>query len=266
MIRRISNLEIPNAEKLFEGWEETMIWSCLQGVMGEIYVTKVPGQEEIKSAVAVLGAFAFFAGEPDRELILYKPESYSGDFVIMVPQNGAWGTLIEECYPRKCKKVERYALKKEHEVFDKVMLQKTVDSLPGEYELRLLDEEDFLKTKQEAWCSDWTAQYADWETYQKLGLGVVILKDGQLVSGASSYTTYENGIEIQVDTKEEYRRKGLAKICSAKLILECLERGLYPSWDAQNKGSLALAEKLGYHYSHTYTAYEVYEYGKGACI
>ena len=80
------------------------------------------------------------------------------------------------------------------------------------------------------------------------------------------FTSYKSGIEIQVDTKEEYRRKGLAEVCCAKLILECLERGLYPSWDAQNKGFLALAEKLGYHYSHSYTAYEVYEYGKGACL
>ena len=197
MLRKATKNDIIYAEKLFDGWEETMIWSCLQGVMGDIYVTAEKSEEQVEvptSAVAILGAFAFFAGVPNRELILYKPESYSGDFVIMVPQN------------------------------------------------------------------------PDWATYQKLGLGVVILSDGQLVSGASSYTTYENGIEIQVDTKNEYRRKGLAEICSAKLILMCLERGLYPSWDAQNKGSLALAEKLGYHYSHTYTAYEVYEYGKGACV
>ena len=266
LVRRITEKDIPNVEKMFEAWDETMIWSCLQGVMGDIYVTGEPGQEEIKSTVAVLGAFAFFAGEPDRELILYKPEFYSGDFVIMVPQNSAWEALIEECYSDGCKKVERYALKKEPYVFDKKELQKKVAGLSNEYELRLLDEVVFVEAKKEEWCSDWTAQYPDWETYQKLGLGVVILKDGQLVSGASSYTTYENGIEIQVDTREEYRRKGLAEACSAKLILKCLERGLYPSWDAQNKGSLALAEKLGYHYSHTYTAYEVYKYGKGASV
>ena len=267
MVRRTSNKEMKNVEKLFENWDETMIWSCLQGVMGDIYATEKKVDQEVpKSAVAVLGAFAFFSGEPNRELVLYKPDTYPGDFVIMVPQNPAWGALIEECYPESYKKVERYALKKEPDAFDRSRLQKAENNLPNEYELRLLDEEDFLKTKQEAWCSDWTAQYPDWKNYQKLGLGVVILKDGQLVSGASSYTSYKSGIEIQVDTKEEYRRKGLAEVCCAKLILECLERGLYPSWDAQNKGSLALAEKLGYHYSHSYTAYEVYEYGKGACL
>lgn len=93
--------------------------------------------------------------------------------------------------------------------------------------------------------------------YQKYGLGAVILKDGETVSGASSYSGYRDGIEIEIDTKEAYRRKGLAYICGAKLILECLERGLYPSWDAQNKWSVALAEKLGYHFDYEYPAYEI---------
>ena len=78
-----------------------------------------------------------------------------------------------------------------------------------------------------------------------------------MVSGASSYSRYKNGIEIEIDTKAEFRQKGLAYACGAKLILECLSRNLYPSWDAQNKISVALAEKLGYHYDHEYTAYEV---------
>ena len=78
--------------------------------------------------------------------------------------------------------------------------------------------------------------------------------------GASSYSTYDKGIEIEIDTREDHRRKGLAYACGAKLILECQKRDLYPSWDAQNKSSVALAEKLGYHFSHEYVAYEVTGY------
>lgn len=76
----------------------------------------------------------------------------------------------------------------------------------------------------------------------------------------SSYSGYHGGIEIEIDTKEEYQRKGLAYICGAKLILECLERGWYPSWDAQNKWSVALTEKLGYHFDYEYEAYEIWGY------
>ena len=66
--------------------------------------------------------------------------------------------------------------------------------------------------------------------------------------------------EIQIDTKEEYRRKGLALICGAKLIIECLNKELYPSWDAQNMESVKLSEKLGYHFDKEYTAYEISKY------
>ena len=83
------------------------------------------------------------------------------------------------------------------------------------------------------------------------------------MAGASSYSRYKDGIEIQIDTREEHRRRGLAFACGAKLILECLERNLYPSWDAQNMWSAGLAEKLGYRYSHTYTAYEIRDFTGG---
>ena len=83
------------------------------------------------------------------------------------------------------------------------------------------------------------------------------MKNGNIVSGASSYSRYREGIEIEVDTVPEERNKGLAAIVCAALILDCLEEGLYPSWDAQNLTSVHLAEKLGYELDHAYTAYEV---------
>ena len=86
---------------------------------------------------------------------------------------------------------------------------------------------------------------------------MVVIKSGRIVAGASSYTRYNEGIEIEVDTVEEERRKGLATVASAALILRCLDEGLYPGWDAQNMNSVHLAEKLGYEFDHEYTAYEV---------
>lgn len=246
-----------NAEELFKDWQETMLWSCLQGVMGEVY-----GNDKIHpaSAAAVIGDFCFFAGKPDKELVAYKPEGCGKDFMIMIPRNEAWAALIEACYGEKAKKVTRYAIKKEPDVFSKEKLSEIVEGLSCEYDLKLMDEELFWWCKGQEWCRDWVSQYEDYDEYRKKGLGVVILRDGVPVSGASSYSSYRDGIEIQIDTKREYRRKGLASISGAALILECLERGLYPSWDAQNKESVILAKKLGYHYDHDYTAYEIWGY------
>ncbi len=255
MIERVTDAK--KTANLFANWEETLIWSCLQGILGEIYADDCNNP---KSAMALLGDFAFFAGEPEQELVLHKPTWCTQDFLIMVPQNAAWGALIEQCYGKKAKKVSRYAIKKEPDVFDREKLEGIVSALPEGFSINWIDEAIYQKCKAADWCRDFVSQYKDYETYRKLGLGVVILKDGEVAAGASSYSSYKDGIEIEIDTKEPYRRKGLASVCGAKLILECLERGLYPSWDAQNKWSVALAEKLGYHYSHTYTAYEIWGY------
>lgn len=245
------------AEELFANWQETIIWSCLQKIMGEIYVDNL---EKPQSVMAILGDFCFFAGKRNEELLLYKPESCKQDFIIMVPENEEWEDFIASQYGKRAKKVTRYAMKKEENIFNKDGLQRAVSMLPSEYTIKMIDEEIFNWCKENDWSKDLVSQFQCYEMYRKLGIGVVILKDGMPVSGASSYSRYQEGIEIEIDTRMEYRRKGLAYACGAKLILECLERNLYPSWDAQNKWSVALAQKLGYHYSHDYQAFEVTDY------
>lgn len=240
---------------IFDSWNETIIRSCLQGVMGEIHTNSAED-----AAMAILGDFAFFAGKPSEELIRLKPESCKQDFIIVVPQNNEWAQLIEKCYGDKAKKVTRYAIKKEPDIFSTAKLEQAVLSLPDDYALKMLEEPEYNMCRNNDWANDLVSQYKDYDMYKELGLGVVILRDGELVAGASSYSTYNEGIEIEIDTREDHRRKGLAYACGARLIMECLKRGLYPSWDAQNKRSVALAEKLGYHFSHEYTAYEIRGY------
>lgn len=251
----ISEIHRPEtAAALFEGWQETLIWSCLQNVMGHIYADE---GEQPASAMALLGDFCFFAGKPDRELALYQPDCRRPNFAIFVPQNKAWEKMLEECYGERARKTVRYAIKKEPDIFDREHLQKAVEGLPAGYTMQLMNEEWFYRCRQISWCRDWVSQYADYETYAKYGLGVIVFWKGEPVAGASSYSAYRGGIEIEIDTREDHRRKGLAYASGARLILECLERGWYPSWDAQNRWSVALAQKLGYHFDHEYVVYEV---------
>lgn len=237
-------------DELFGDWNESIICSCLQGIMGQVHTN-----EAADGAVAVLGDFAFLAGNPSEELLRFNlPE-----FIIMVPQNDEWAVLIERYYGDKAKKITRYAFKKEKDIFDVQGLEQAVLSLPEGYELRMIGECEYNLCRNNAFANDLVSQFKDYESYKRLGLGVVALWNGELVAGASSYSRYKEGIEIEVDTREDHRRKGLAFACGAKLILECLKRDMYPSWDAQNKWSVALAEKLGYHFSHEYTAYEIFK-------
>ena len=244
-----------NIKEMFKNWNETLIWSCLQGIMGEIHTNSTED-----AAMAILGDFVFYAGNPSEELVRLKPENCKQDFIIMVPQNVAWAELIERCYGDKAKKVTRYAIKKEKDIFDICKLEQVILNIPESYELKMIEEPEYNMCRNNGWANDLVSQYKDYNMYKNLGMGIAVLKDGELVAGASSYSTYDEGIEIEIDTREDQRRKGLAYACGAKLILECLKKDLYPSWDAQNKWSVALAEKLGYHFSHEYTAYEITGY------
>lgn len=245
----VFELEDPSkVEKLFDGWQETLIVSCLQKVMGKIYVTDLEAPE---AAFAFVGCFGFFAGKPERELVENKPEG----FVILVPQNEAWAELIEDVFPDS-RKVERYAIRKDTR-FDIPALEKNLLMLPKGYELKEIDAEVYDQCLKDPVTRDFVSSFESKERFLEIGRGMVIVKDGEIASGASSYTRYREGIEIEVDTAEPERRKNLALVVCSALILRCLKEGLYPSWDAQNMGSVHLAEKLGYEFDHAYVAYEV---------
>jgi GNAT superfamily N-acetyltransferase len=197
----------------------------------------------------VLGDFCFFAGKPCAELAARAAAP------ILVPKDGAWSETIETVWGAQVERATRYAIKKEPGVFDTGCLARYAGSLPDPYTLRLFDREIYEVTLRESWSSDFCSQFGDYEDFGRRGIGVAVLFQGRPVAGASSYTVYSGGIEIEIDTKPEFRQKGLATACGARLILECLKRGLYPSWDAIDLRSVALAEKLGYHMDHPYPVY-----------
>ena len=239
---------------LFDGWEETMIWSCLQGYMGIAYADSLTAPT---AAQISLGDFCFFAGAVNIELLQNKPTNLQGDEAIFVPQNAEWEKAIEQVYEGKAQRFMRYATKKEEDNFDMAKLEKMVLALPNEFTLKRIDEALYEVLLSLDWARDLCSNYKDFAQYEKIGLGFVVLHGNTIISGASSYTSFQNGIEIEIDTRQDYRRKGLAMVCGAAIISECLQMGWYPSWDAHNKGSLALAEKLGYVFDKQYPVYDV---------
>lgn len=242
---------------LFGDWQETLIWSTLDGSMGRAWTDSL---ERPTAAQIFCGDFNYFAGDSKgkaaRELVAHIPEGRTKNFMIIMPQNEEWGKVVEEVFCSKCNRWERYALKKETE-FDKEKLKKYVETLPVGYTMRLFDEDIYEQCKQEDWTQDFISQFPSKEDYLARGLGMAVLKDGKIVCGVSSYTIYKGGIEIEIATYEPYRRQGLARACSAGLILTCLQRNLYPSWDASNTWSRDLAVQLGYTYAGPYNTYFV---------
>lgn len=241
-------------EPLLEGMEDTLILSALSGYMGDVYTDS----DKEPTAVQVLVAdFCFYAGKANKELLLNRPGK-SAEFVIMIPEGRDWEVLIEEVFEGCCKKISRYAIQKERDIFDREYLEKLVQQANTEFSYVFIGPKEYEQIRSLDWACDLCSQFDNYEDYAARGLGVCALYENQVVAGCSSYTVYPEGYEIEIDTRSDFRRRHLALICAAKFILEALDRGKYPSWDAHNMGSVALAEKLGYHFKGEYTAYEVF--------
>ena len=238
--------ELNKLAALFAGWEETMVWSCLQGVMGR-------GETNPAGDAGVISVqdFSFLAGRPDRALL----ERAAGP--ILVPRTEDWRPLIEETFGSRASRETRWAIRKEPDVFDRARLEGFVRALPAGYELREIDEALVPVLLAEDWSEDLCSAFDSPEDCCRRGVGVAALYGGVPVAGAGSYSVYRGGIEIEISTRADHRRKGLAAACGAALILACLDRGLYPSWDAIDLRSVALAEKLGYRRGEPYTVYWV---------
>ena len=154
----------------------------------------------------------------------------------------------------------RYALDKPAiDTFDKAHLTALINdtvydenyaaaSIHKEYHIEPIDEYYYSTVQNDAWSKDFTANYPDYETFQRLGFGFLVIETatGTIAAGASSFSSSLDSIEIDIATNPAYRKRGLATAISARMVLECIRRGKYPSWDAANMISVRIAEKIGY--------------------
>jgi len=165
--------------------------------------------------------------------------------------------LLSDVYGTKVTKGERYAIEKKQDEFDLVKLQSLVENLSPDYQLHKINEELYHECTKEEWTLDFIGNFNSAKDFVDRGIGFLITHDNKIISGASSYTIYDEGIEIEIATRKEYRKMGLAGVAGAALILECRKLGLYPSWDAANMMSVNLATKLGYRYLGPYDVYYI---------
>ena len=247
MIYILNKEDYYKVEKLFGSWPFPY-WTSVMNQKVKIYVDDLNSP---KSAIGCLGGWWYCAGKPNKALITRKQKEWFGLF----PQNKEWEKLIEKCYPDAIKDT-RFAINHDAN-FDKEKLQSLVNALPEGYELKLIDSKvyDLIKKSKD----EDVIELIDWFTNKKkfleLGLGYAVIKDNEVVGGASTAYRFPKAIDIEVDVSKKHRRKGLASAASAKLILDCLERGWKPTWDAANMKSVHLSEKLGYTFSHKYHCY-----------
>ena len=241
-------------KELGQVFEDTTCYTVMQGIGGSAWVDEI---EEPNYAISAYGDFCFFAGKPTEDFkqddLLDLLKKLHKEKVLFIPETKEWTVFFED--NTNFYSLDRYRLKKRKDPFDRVLLKKYVEKLPAGFQIEAIDEKWHAKLQKEDWGADLCGMIPSAKEYVEHAVGFLVTKDGVPAAGISSYSYYDKGVEIQVDTKKEFRRLGLATILGARFILECMERNLYPNWDAANPISLRTAEKLGYEFDKIYKAF-----------
>lgn len=234
----------------------TFVHSYLQGHMGRAWADS---NTKPSYGLIQVGDFCILSGKNYKDIdqvLSLLPDLTNRNNILLMPGDKRIEEIIHKDYP-KWDIIRRYAFEHKKAVFNIPYLKQMVAALDKEYKLYPMDEYWYSRVLKEEWSVDFVSNFESATDYLNRGLGVVITRKDEIVSGASSYSIYNGGIEIQVDTKSAFRKKGLAYIASAALIIACLERNIYPGWDAANEVSVHLARKLGYSFSHTYNVFNI---------
>ena len=227
---------------LFVNSNHSIVLSCLQGHSGQVWA-----DDEDNPIIAKIDFHGFCciagdAGSPQaKELLRHIPKGSE-----LHVSNDAWHKAVEEELGSKAYKFPRFAFKRDFSLFDKDKLQTYAQSLPKGYKITLIDGEMFYTLPTEGWSYYHCRHFSSFAEFRKYGVGFVVLYEGKPVCAISPFNYCDGIMEVQIDTKEQHRLKGLATACSASLILECMDKGIFPNWDADCDESRHLAEKLGY--------------------
>lgn len=207
------------------------------------------------AALIIQRDFVLFGGDPDnaRGLVDAMPPGH----VEAICEDDRWRDVLRRagCHLQP---FTRFACS--HETLDPSRLRTLAERVPDGFTVRRMDAA--LALRAEAEVDNWLL--VGYDTPADLvadGLCWCALVDDRPVSAATSIGTCGRGIEIEIATVPQFQRRGLARAVAARLILDCLERGLEPHWDAANHASARLAESLGYALAGPYTAYEVEQRG-----
>lgn len=186
--------------------------------------------------------FVYLDGEPEEESIARVDSSFRVRPLVCLTE--AWEGQIQGRYPDAA--IFRRTMMKPACRF---ILPENIE-IPEGYRLAGMDEAAF---EQHPFSHG--ANYSGWAAFRAEGSGAVVYDGEEIVAAASSFLSLDGEAELDVSTKESHRGKKLASACVARMLRDCMERGIIVHWDAQNDVSRHLAEKFGFEAEGAYSVY-----------
>ena len=248
--------EIPPSERdavrpLFDGFPglRGLLDAALDGTMGRLWA-----DDPSRPAFAMVQLdFFLFAGDPSAPGADEAARMVDQDGSI-VASSPSWEPLLRSVWDERLHLYTRVEFDSP-DAWDRARLRAFLDALPDGLEVRRITIADAPRFAELA--DSLVYNFASLEDFIERGAGFGIEQDGRFVSGCASFAISSRSLEFEIQTHEDFRRRGLACATAAAMIEHCIVSGLEPSWDAHNDMSAALATKLGFVNPQPYTAYEL---------
>ena len=243
-----------NLAGLFQGY----VWNYLADAILEGTMGRAIADDAEEPRVAVLQAphlklniVGGDAGHPAARKYLEQLPKHSA---LLFGAEG-WPELVIRVHGGKLIAMPRFAFTSE--ALDIEHLRELGSRVPDGYRPVQLDLAlaRRLGAEESRFAEDHMVNFDSPEDFIERGFGFCLLHGEQIASVATTFAVCSKGIEIQINTRKEHARKGLATAVAAHLAVHSLEQGLDPNWDAANDSSAGLAKKLGYTPQGTYPMY-----------
>ncbi len=70
------------------------------------------------------------------------------------------------------------------------------------------------------------------ENFFNTGFGFLAVMDNEICGLCYSSCVLENRVEIYIETREEYKNRGLGTAMAKQMVRYCLDNELVPEWEA----------------------------------
>lgn len=249
---RLEKVDYPNVMHLFQnlplGWDVTFHASQDYGFI------IADDQIHPNVALAFLGGCVMYGGNAQHEAA--KPLVHAMQIQpAILPYPVEWAALVKAEWGDKVQTMDRYFLP--FSALDQEILHSISVHTDGEFQLKRVDEGLAEQLESELGEVYHLVHYASLHEFAEKGCGFCITRGDEICAATIAACRSDNAIQIQVNTKESYRRQGLATKTSAAMLRYCMEHGIRADWDASNPHSRDLAYKLGYKECTPYTALSI---------
>ena len=204
-----------------------------------------------------IGNFLYLAGELNSRFWEDFVRQYGLDYKIIISEDTKWQNFLHR--QEGLISFTRYSFKDKAN-FQIEFLNDLVSQLEKGYNIVPIDNRIYNSLSEEEWSQDLKGDFESYQDFSlKGGFGFVVLKNNKVIAGISSGLVYRGAVEVEVATRPNEQGNGFAKKLGAAMILESLNRDMFPLWDAHNEASKKVAEFLGYELVEPYEAFELDE-------